>query len=290
MPDLKDQIRTYYEATTEPVDIDAITIDPGTVLVGPFPDAAQRRNAMQTITPETPPTSRLWRGMAAAAAAVLIVVVVGVALVVASRGGEVEPAAPPTTDAITVDEAVEVANAFYDAQHEADDATLGNLFAPDATGAPYFLSETLEGTELATWFAALSAWNIAQGATKSPIHCTGTPRPDGAVLVRCSFGESDALHHAVGAQEVPLTENMVIGAEGISSYARYWGDPAPQLVERPFERWMNAHHPEDVRAAGFGNWTSVEEAGRFGKLRADYAQQWAEHLAANGCTYSDFAC
>ena len=35
MPDLEDQLRTYYEATTEPIDIDSVTVDPGTVIIGP---------------------------------------------------------------------------------------------------------------------------------------------------------------------------------------------------------------------------------------------------------------
>ncbi len=55
MRDLNEQIRTYYEATTSPVNIDAVTVEEGTVVVGPFPDAVQRRSAMKTITPTPGP-------------------------------------------------------------------------------------------------------------------------------------------------------------------------------------------------------------------------------------------
>ncbi len=99
MPDLKDQIRVYYEATTEPVDIDAITVEPGTVLVGPFPDAARRAAALKTAEPrirpeETQPKTPWWKGPIAAVAAFAVVLVsVGLAIVLVSRGGgDVAPA------------------------------------------------------------------------------------------------------------------------------------------------------------------------------------------------------
>jgi len=43
MLDLGNQIRTYYETTTVSIDIESIAVDGGTVLVGPFPDAVQKR-------------------------------------------------------------------------------------------------------------------------------------------------------------------------------------------------------------------------------------------------------
>jgi hypothetical protein len=84
MDDLKDQIRTYYESTTVPIDIDAIAVDEGTVVVGPFPDAVQRRSAMQTITStppptQTPPPRTRWKGPRLAAAAFAATVVASIA-------------------------------------------------------------------------------------------------------------------------------------------------------------------------------------------------------------------
>ncbi len=80
MRDLNEQIRTYYEATTTPVDINAVTVEEGTVVVGPFPDAVQRRSAMKTITP-TPGPTRRWKGprIALTAFAATAVVVAAVA-------------------------------------------------------------------------------------------------------------------------------------------------------------------------------------------------------------------
>ena len=80
MRDLNEQIRTYYEATTTPVDINAVTVEKGRVVVGPFPDAVQRRSAMKTITP-TPGPTRRWKGprIALTAFAATAVVVAAVA-------------------------------------------------------------------------------------------------------------------------------------------------------------------------------------------------------------------
>ena len=80
MFDLKDQIRTYYESTTTPVDVDAIAVDEGTVLVGPFPDAVQRRKNMKTMPKTTEQSASRWRAprvaMAAFGATVVVVLAV----------------------------------------------------------------------------------------------------------------------------------------------------------------------------------------------------------------------
>ena len=70
MSDLKNQIRFYYEATTVPVDVDAIAVDTDTVIVGPMPDAVRRRSAMKTIPAQTT-TSERWKGPRVAWAAFL---------------------------------------------------------------------------------------------------------------------------------------------------------------------------------------------------------------------------
>ena len=94
MRDLNEQIRTYYEATTTPVDINAVTVEEGTVVVGPFPDAVQRRSAMKTITP-TPGPTRRWKGPRIALTAFAATAVVVAALAAFSLTDVVGSGADP---------------------------------------------------------------------------------------------------------------------------------------------------------------------------------------------------
>jgi hypothetical protein len=48
---------------------------------------------------------------------------------------------------------------------------------------------------------------------------------------------------------------------------------------------MTINNPADALAAGFGNWSSLEEATEHGRIRAQYAEEWAGELEASGCTF-----
>jgi hypothetical protein len=299
MPDIEDQLRTYYEATTEPIDVDAITVDPGAVLVGPFPDAAQRRSAKQTVAPEKPPTSRAWRGVAAAAAA-LIVAIAGVALVLAGGGGNVEPAAPPTvrpsdSTQITAEEALVVVDRYWTAYDAGDFHTVAGLFTADAVTEGLF-----SRSEFFAWLEQYRAWSNAQGSTQTARECkiaergAGTAIFVGTVGVTCSFEDLPVLHDAVGAPPVRISIGMEVGVDGIQGF---WITPwAPNYdsVSRPFQQWIEEHHPDDAPAADWAipitHSTSVEEAERFGRIRTEYAEEWAAYMEANGCTFNDWGC
>lgn len=304
MLDLKDQIRTYYEATTEPVDVDAITVDPGAVLVGPFPDAVKRRSAMQTVTPEKSSRSRVWRGVAVAAVVLLIVVTVGVGILLATRnGGGVAPATTPptqptgTTQAqpdeeadpvqkITVEEALIVTDRYWAAYDTGDFVTLATLFPADA------VTERFSRSEFFAWLEQYRAWGIAEGNRQTARECNAAATSVGtSISVSCTYEDLSVLHEAVGAPPVRITINMSIGADGIRSY---FFSPSPFYVIGPFLLWMEEHHPG---VAPSGDATvpitlsnSVEEAELFGRIRAEYAEEWAAYLDANGCSYSDPDC
>lgn len=151
MPDLKDQIRTYYEATTEPVDVDAVIVESGTVLVGPFPDAAQRRAGMKTAPEKLEsslPHRPWWRGPVAAVAAFVSVVVLGVSLVfLGLRGDDRSPADPPTTTT--------------DAAPATSSPTTPTTAPPPTTASPELSSEQELATKTATVENMLAAWNDA---------------------------------------------------------------------------------------------------------------------------------
>lgn len=89
MSDLRTQIRVYYEATTGPVDIDAIASD--VVTVGPVPDALRRRQTMTSIPPTT--TRRRGPRIAWAAFAGLAAVIAGVAIAFATISSDPDAAA-----------------------------------------------------------------------------------------------------------------------------------------------------------------------------------------------------
>lgn len=264
---------------------------------------------MQTITPEKPPTSRAWRGVAAAAAAAAIVVIAGVALLVVSGGGDVEPAAPtPTTQPtattqappddeaapaqeVTVEEALDVVDRYWAAYDTGDFATVATLFPADA------VTERFSRSEFFAWIEQYRAWGIAEGSTQTARECNaaepgnGTSIFVGTVGVTCTFEDLSVLHEAVGAPPVRISIVMRIGADGIQTF---WFTPSPFYVIRPFQVWMEEHHPGVAPAADatvpITNSNSVEEAELFGRIRAEYAEEWAAYLEANGCTYGDVGC
>ncbi len=57
---------------------------------------------------------------------------------------------------------------------------------------------------------------------------------------------------------------------------------------------MEEHHPDVAptvdRTTPITNSSSVEEAELLGRIRSEYAQEWADYLEANGCTYHDRGC
>jgi hypothetical protein len=80
---------------------------------------------------------------------------------------------------------------------------------------------------------------------------------------------------------------MVITPEGIAHIEYRYGSPDFTTAGEPFEAWMVVHNPDDAEAAGFGLWTTLDEARAFGLIRGRYAREWAECLKQNGCSYRD---
>ena len=281
MPDLTDQIRIYYEATTEPVDIDSIVIEPGTVLVGPFPDAAQRRSAMPTVTTERPPTSRAGKGVSIAASVALIVLIAGAVLMFLGGGTVGGP-----SQTTTVDDALELVDDYWAAYDAGDFATVTELFTADA------VTERFSRSEFFAWLEQYRAWNVAEGTTQVSRDCAGTEGLDGKVNVQCVIVDMPTLHEAVGAPPVRISIDMEVVADGIQEF---WFTPTRgyDSISLPFQQWMETNHPEEgleVSPTPITWSNSVEEAEGIGMLRAQYAEEWAAHLEANGCSYVEFDC
>lgn len=123
MTDLATQLRTYYEATTTPADVENIAVEPGTVLVGPAPDTARRRSAMST---RTVGESRTWlKGSRAAVAALLATVGVIAAIIFVTSDSDSDVAADRSPAAVLF--------AFQDAYNATDLDRVVKQFAPEAT-------------------------------------------------------------------------------------------------------------------------------------------------------------
>ena len=192
-------------------------------------------------------------------------------------------AAPTTTTAppFSSDDALAVADAYFEAYNAGDtDAVLG-LFEADAIFLDNFGPLTL-----ADWEQRL-IWNAAQGTTLSPAECRLAVGPPDAITVTCPHENLDALVQAVGGPPVPISLKLTVTPDGIRTWTFFFGQPDFNTVGVPFTRWMAQNHPEDLVRVGFGNWSSVEEAEQNGLLTAQYANGWATYLDANGCTYRD---
>lgn len=195
-----------------------------------------------------------------------------------------EATAAPTTTTVTPfssGDVLAVAAAYFEAYNGGDvDAVIG-LFESEAEFYDNFGRVTPADWE------QLLVWNTAQGTTLSPPECAVAVGPPDAITVTCRHENLDALVQAVDGPPVPITLNMTVSPDGIRIWTSFFGQPDFNTVGIPFDSWMSQNHPEDLAGVGFGNWSSVEEAEQNGLLVAQYANEWATYLDANGCTYSD---
>ena len=180
------------------------------------------------------------------------------------------------------DAGLAVKDSFF-AAFNADDAdAVMEVFAPLAVFSNEFGASNRER------FEELLVWNIAQGTTYTPSDCAASAGLNGGtVRISCLFVTHDALMLAVDAPGVPFTMYMEMTAAGVVEYSDRFGEPNFNVVGIPFQKWMETHHPDDAAKAGFGNWTSVQEAHEHGLIRAPYAAKWATYLQDNDCTYDN---
>lgn len=232
----------------------------------------------------------------------MIILTVGLALVTiacSSSEGGVSSTAPATTAASTAaptaapttttsaplfgaDDALAVADSYFEAYNNGDAEAVKALFEPDAT-----FSTTLGSQDRGSWEQVL-VWNVAQGTALHPRDCRVDDEVPGvSVQLYCPHDNLDAMVQAVEARPVPIGLNLVVSPDGIRDWKFLFTDPNFNVVGRPFAAWISANHPDLVEAVGFGNWTSIGEAEQNGVLTAQYAAEWAAYLLENNCAYDD---
>ncbi len=189
-----------------------------------------------------------------------------------------EPESTEPAPVFSSEEALSVTDAYFAANSAADFDALLALFTPEATFTGGFhIAEDEE----------VFVWNAAQGTKISEPDCTVTGETSTQATVRCTFFNLDALVQAVDGPQVPITLSLTVTPDGISNENGRFGQPDFNAVGLPFDAWLIENHPGDLDKVGFVEWASIEEAEAGGTLKAQYAQEWATYLEANGCTYLD---
>ena len=151
MPDLKTQLRAYYESTTVPTDIESIIAGREANHSG-LPVPARRSVSMNIVPLSSEPDhgSRRRRTRLAAtgfAAAAIVAVVILIAVAVSDDGPS--PASPPPTIPVSTTmpaSADELLDAYVDAYNAHDIAAVMSLFADDAVMTGNLVSPGAEGT------------------------------------------------------------------------------------------------------------------------------------------------
>jgi len=247
-----------------------------------------REPTMQTHQ-ETPPQQETTRkprvGLFVAAAAAALVLIVGAAtLLVTGSDPDTAPAVAPSTTVpiVTEADALAVSNAYIVALNAGDVDAMMALLVPGAAFETNF-GEVMSSAEQEMFFT----WNAAQGTTFTSQGCSAAASEAGLVItVTCTGATFDALSQALSAPPVPSTFAMAVTPEGASSLRYTYGTPDFTVAGRPFLAWMEADNPDDVEKAGFGFWSTIDEAREFGELRARYATEWASYIEENGCPFA----
>ena len=284
-------IRTYFEATTEPVKIEEI-FDPGVVIVGPGGSRSERDDTMLTQErPQQTPPSR-FRGPRIAAAAAIAALVVAVGLF-AIGGGDGDPrvvttdppvttppttaaqtTAPPTTQAsVTPSLPAELATASLDTLLEAfnnqDSQAVQSYFGESVVFTTYAGSD-LVGPEAAAY------WERVFGETGERLtEPYEIEQGTSAFVVRYllpSGGSSTMVHEIEMAGET--VERIEDRRASIDE----------RLAEREVDRLFEAFNNQDVDAlnAFFGDdvvYTSVSNVEFVGQQAATYWQRFLGETA-----------
>ena len=273
----------------------------------------------QTPTRHKPATKQ--RGLLVAAAAFLVVLLLGSgiwALLVRNGDTEVVDTPPtttsvdtteaaPTTQAIApvapefgLESALAAADRYFAAIALGDSEAAREMLAPDAvlelmldhgnpdSGPIHFSVLTNEDWENEI------AWNAAQQALLTEPSCAVADETPGASYqLTCDYEYIDAIFQVVDAPIVPVVATIVVTTDGISKVRDTYGPPIPWIARSEFLSWIERTYPAErdvICCPEHEPWVSQDEGREAGQLYAARAQEWAEHLIANGCTYRTYNC
>lgn len=181
-------------------------------------------------------------------------------------------------------DALDVADAYFEAFDERDADSVMALFTEDATFGASFDDGPIPRSE---WEQRV-VWAMAQGTVLTTPECSVRDVPtEGDITVTCVHGTRDAVVLALDSEQIPTTTTMVVAPEGISDFNEGFGNPDFADTGLPFTAWMRSNHPEEAETTGCCEGDTAEKSVARGELRAQYTQEWAAYLKANSCGYLD---
>ena len=192
---------------------------------------------------------------------------------------------PPTTTTVpgfTVDEALAVSDSYFAAYEAGDVDAMLALFAPDLVLIfPEGGSSSLEQYE------QLFTWKLAEGTVFTPSECDATTVEDAGITVVCEYAHHPYSAIVVGAPATAFTLTMIVTPNGSISWLSDRSHSPAFVTDGPLRSWVEQNYPGDGVKVRCCFWDSVEDARAAGLIRAQYAEEWATYLEANGCTYTD---
>lgn len=145
---------------------------------------------------------------------------------------------------------------------------------PDPNGG-----EPIDRAEL----EAVLAWNHAQGEILTDPDCrlADEQSREGTTL-ECTYSTLDAVVQAVDGRPIPTRSLFTIRGGAITELRFGYGFPDFATLGRPFNQWLERHHP-DVEGADCCAGDTRAESIQRGALRAEWAREWNRYLEQNGC-------
>lgn len=258
---------------------------------------------LETETAERPLTAPPSRRRPSAralqwAAALIVVVGVAGAAYFATRDDSPITSAGPVGPQTVVDQ-------YFTAFNAGDVDGVVSLFTIDATLQERFNPADVFGEPDPDWEQEVAGFIAQETVLESPSCAATDDLSTTDRTLSCDYGFLDAPTQAVGALPVPVTATFAITPLGKINKLQVTYDAAGAGVDflhvgRPFARWLSANRPEfaslaitdEPQGVGRGEEPVADccqsmSATEVGRLRVQYAQEWAAYLEENGCTYLD---
>jgi hypothetical protein len=292
-----DEIMRLFELADPARDDDGVRMGD----VAGYLDALQQRSDDMTLTeiteaPTKPPRDNRWL-LATIVAAAIVLIVAGALLLTRDNDGEPVQIAPPTTvtpvaptTAVeqtveqtagqSVDEAIALVRAFYDARNAYDADTALSYLSDEAT-VPTWSQGAALPHEIGSpeEFRLETASAAATNGKMLPGDCTTVEAQGPGITIRCGYDYQDLRSDELGIGPFGRNSTDVVVVDGkITSIAeRGSATGFQEQMWDPFRAWLEAQHPDDLAVMDAAD-TPTEESIPLWEQRS---REWVEaRLAA----------
>lgn len=297
------QVMELFERANPVPDLDAVHVEFGAdrFLTSRLDESSTMIMIEPNSTPERP-HQRRWVWPALAAAITLAVVAAGLVIINSDDTTPADTPTPTTTqapttttpdtgDALPAAGDMAVVDAFFGAYNDGDTDGVLATVAPDV-----LVTETYrrglpspDGEPYTDWDQRL-AWNHAQGEILTEPTCRlADDQPPAGATLDCAYTTLDVVVQAVSGTPIPTQAWFTVADGVITEIHQGYGKPDFASLGGPFADWMEETHPE-ITGAGFSDWKSLDEAVEHGRIRVQWAQEWARFLEDVGCSDRPLTC